>query len=621
MAKATQVDDKIKNNVVAISRVVDVAYLTILFFFMACYALRFVRKTFVDKNFPYLTCFIVLVLIALTRLFLVYIHDRRKVLLPIVALLLAVLITMFSGNSTILHIVIAAIGGIGVNADYILTAGIAGNLVMILNNFFMTIFSKPDIFDVEYQARYYMFLGNNTLFVSKMNNFSSTDFASHYFWIIAAYLWIRGKRLTWGEVFALGALDVLVYSLTASKTTLLCIGLLIVCASFMKLKEIYDERVRSGKQDSSAENSPTMSNAGKLISKIFVFCCRYSYLIFAVVCIILSVIFTCSSPFLLWLNDKLHWRLSLGHRAIAEYGIHFINYDIPIYGMSSSVDGFYNFLDCSYVAILLRNGILALVLYLAFVSTIQYRHKKYIYGVVILALCALSCVEEHHLSELPYNFFLLLTFADLNADRKAEESVLDQKNVIRNAINGVSFLLCACFFAASVVIYYPMYKSVKNLDRLDDRALAIYSAVQDNIDTMKADGSWQKATSSMSSDMYGEKLNEPDDFEDVMGESWSIATEDPKMSSYYSVYYDAQESDMSLNSILELLITSDVKELIGNGSVIIEYDVYSGNVYAVWYAETPGCYVIDDGRWSYRYGRLRPDVYIVEGYSTGVADV
>ncbi len=607
----TKVDDKIKNSAVAISKVVDVAYITILFFFMACNALRLVRVSFIPIDIPYLTCFIVLAIIALFRLFIVYLQDRRKILFPIIALLLSVLIMMLSGNSTLLHIVIAAIGGIGVNADHILTAGIAGNVVMIVNNFFMTLFSKPDLFEVEYQDRHFMLLGNDSIYVSKMNNFSSTDFASHYFWVIAAFLWIRGKKITWGEVFALGALDILVYSLTASKTTLLCIGLLIGCAFFMRIKGIYDERFGSDKSNDFI----------KLISKIFVFCCRYSYLLFAAVCIILAVLFTCSSPFFLRLNDELHWRLSLGHRAIAEYGIHWINADIPIYGMSSSVDGFYNFLDCSYVAILIRNGILALVLYLTFVSSIQYRHKKYVYGVVILAVCALSCVEEHHLSELPYNFFLLLTFADLNADRKAEESVIGQKKAVRNAINGVSFLLCGCFMAASVAIYYPLYKSVKNLDRLDNKALEIYDAVQGNLDAMTADGSWQQATSSLSSDMYGEKLYRPDDFESVTGESWSNVTADPKEHSYYSIYYSAQESDISSDPILEMMITDDVKELIGDGSIIIEYDVISGDLYSVWYAEAPGCYVIEDGRRSDRAGRFRSDVKLVEGYTTGVADV
>ena len=112
----------------------------------------------------------------------------------------------------------------------------------------------------------------------------------------------------------------------------------------------------------------------------------------------------------------------------------------------------------------------------------------------------------------------------------------------------------------------------------------------------------------------------PDDYETVTGDSWNDVTSDPKTHSYYSIYYSAQESDASADPILELLITDDVKDLVGNGSIIIEYDVISGDLYSVWYAEAPGCYVIEDGRRSDRAGRFRSDVKLVEGYSTGVAD-
>ena len=78
-----------------------------------------------------------------------------------------------------------AIAGLGFSADYILAAGIAGNLMMIVNNIIMTLVSPQGIYIVDNQDRQFFGLGNNTFFVSKMNNFSSTDFASHYFWIIS----------------------------------------------------------------------------------------------------------------------------------------------------------------------------------------------------------------------------------------------------------------------------------------------------------------------------------------------------------------------------------------------------------------------------------------------------
>ena len=67
----------------------------------------------------------------------------------------------------------------------------------------------------------------------------------------------------------------------------------------------------------------------------------------------------------------------------------------------------------------------------------------------------------------------------------------------------------------------------------------------------------------------------------------------------------------------DILINDEVKSLIGDGSVVIEYDVVKGKVYSVWYSETPGCYVIPGGRRTDRAGRFRTDVKNVEGYSTG----
>ena len=74
---------------------------------------------------------------------------------------------------------------------------------------------------------------------------------------------------------------------------------------------------------------------------------------------------------------------------------------------------------------------------------------------------------------------------------------------------------------------------------------------------------------------------------------------------------------VTLNTIIYDNEIDDVKALIGNGSVIIEYDVITGKLYSVWYCESTGCYAFDEGRRSDRAGRLKSDVYRVEGYYTG----
>ena len=92
---------------------------------------------------------------------------------------------------------------------------------------------------------------------------------------------------------------------------------------------------------------------------------------------------------------------------------------------------------------------------------------------------------------------------------------------------------------------------------------------------------------------------------------------DPKEHAFYSVSYDTSYAGSDEKSIVDILINDEVKSLIGDGSIVIEYDVVKGKVYSVWYSETPGCYVIPGGRRTDRAGRFRTDVKNVEGYSTG----
>lgn len=620
MVETKQAGDRMQSRASKSKRYIDYVYLVFLFFYMACAALSFKMRSFINVGDASKVCLAVLSLIAIIRLVLLFLSDRKKTIIPFLAVLFGAITVIFAPDAPVLPVVLLAVGGIGVSADYILAAGIAGNIVMIINNFCFYKFGEPMLFVLENQGRQFFLLGKDVFFVPKMNNFSSTDFAAHYFWIIAAFLWIRGKRITWGEIVALGALNVLVYSMTAAKTTLLCILLLLAVAVYMKIRSfIIGNRKKREGSDGTKEFSFVVKT-DKVIDKIFVFCCKYSYIIIGALLILLAFLFTCSSPFFLKLNDELHWRLSLGHRGVIEHGIHLINPDVTMYGMASSADGYYNFLDCSYIAILIRNGVLVLLFYLLSMSVIQFKHKKYIYGMAILAVCAVSCIEEHHLSELPYNMFVLLLFAEINADKKAEEDILVQKKEHRMLINGISSAFCAVFFVSSVLIYYQMYKSAKELDRLDNRAAEIYSEVQNNLDQMTVDGSWQLTTSLMVSNQYGDKLLQPEDFENVTGLEWSEANKDPKEHSYYSIYYDAQTPDGDMSQMYELLLTDKVKELIGDGSAIIEYDVVTGTVYSVWYCENQGCYVIENGRLDDRVGRLRPDVDLIEGYSTCVAD-
>ena len=613
MAGAIQLDQKIDEIGKKSKRIVDSIYIVSLFVYISVSACNLVMSTPFNTELLYVASTAVLSLVAVFRVFIEYFKSRKRAALILAYMGFCLLLYILSGNNLTLNVAVVAVAGLGVRADHILATGIAGNLVMISNNIFMSLVRNKGIYIVDNQERQFIGLGDNTFSVSKMNNFSSTDFAAHYFWIFAAYLWVRGRKISWGELAALGSLTLLIYSLTASKTTLFCVFLLLFITIVMKIWYLIKDKKTDGE-----EQNETKGVQG-VVCKVIEYSCKYSFLIFALAAILLSVLYSNSSTIFLDLNNMLHWRLSLAHRGIAEYGIHWISSGVPIYGMSSSIDGFYNFLDSSYINILLSKGILVLAFYLFSMTFIQIKHKKYVYGAALLAICALSCFEEHHLSEVPYNMFILLMFSDIDPENKVKKEVKPKKSH-KTVIAVISWLLCLGFAVSSGMLYYPKYAAVKELDRLDARADGIYSAIQNNLDRLVSDGTWETYTSSMNSNQYGEMLNAPDDFVRVTKVSWNEAVKDPKEHAFYSVSYDPGIAGSDEKAIVDILINDEVNSLIGDGSVVIEYDVVKGKVYSVWYSETPGCYVIPGGRRTDRAGRFRTDVKNVEGYSTGIVN-
>ena len=575
-----------------IKKYVDVIYLIVLFLYMAETACSMVFVTpFFCGYYSHIAPFLFLA-IAIYKLVTEYGKNKKRAVAAAIIILLSLGISfLIRDDLAFATLAFAMTGALGINADRVIGCGIAGNIVMVISNIITSFIVDPSSLNSQIQERNFFYL-KDPLFVPKINNRSSTDLAAHYFWMIAAYMWIRGKKITWGEIFAITALVAVVYSLTGSSNLLLCCGLLLAFAVVIKVFHKITE----------AENNSFVSAVRKTVSV----CSKFSYLIFAAVSIILSASYSLSNPLLNRLNTVFHNRFSYGHRGIVEYGIHLFASDVPNYGIDTSADDFYNFIDNSYVNILVGSGIILLLFYICFMTFIQVRHKKYIYGAVILAVCALSCVEEHHFAEIAYNFFPLLLFADINDDEKNSSvtKFLKPKIVVLSSFTAFAFLC-----VAAVYINLQWFRQIDTLDKLDERSGKIYASVQKNLDN----GSIESVTK-LSSDQYGDVLLDPEDFELVTGIRWNDASDNLKAHSYYAFYYD-NTVDPSSSDMTDILISDETKQLIGTGSVVIEYDAVTGKVYSVWYSETKNCSVINDGRLN-RAVRLRMDEQ-PEGYYTG----
>ena len=357
-------------------RYADIIYLFGLTLFLTSQACNFTRVVMQPTDSLIFFCGTVfLIFVAIYRLFITIFYNIKTALISIGILLLCYAYIIFSGDNYILlfHVAVAIIGAIGVKGSNILITGIISNLIMIVNNIYW-FNARPDLMSL-YRYDYNdfsLFFGQDAFRFPVFNNFSSTDFAAHYFWIIIAYLWIRGKRITWGEIAAVSALDILVYSLTGSNTTFVCITLALIVCITTKLIQQYKTHSHKG----SVFDSFLHSSIFSVLKIVFNYCAKYSYVIFAVVMIILTITYDIGSPLMTRMNQLLHWRLSLGNKAIINNGIKLFATGVNMYGSGSTIAHYYNFVDCSYISILVKMGIIPFVLYVGSMTAIQIKHKK-----------------------------------------------------------------------------------------------------------------------------------------------------------------------------------------------------------------------------------------------------
>ena len=123
--------------------------------------------------------------------------------------------------------------------------------------------------------------------------------------------------------------------------------------------------------------------------------------------------------------NTLRIRLRVGREAFDNYGITLWGQNVISNGWTidsmNDPDYHYFFLDISYVRLLFHNGIAMLTAFLFMESLLQfkfYREKKF-FLMGVLAIIALDMAIEHHMTEMSYNFPLLLLFAETDLNRSS----------------------------------------------------------------------------------------------------------------------------------------------------------------------------------------------------------
>lgn len=294
-----------------------------------------------------------------------------------------------------------------------------------------------------------------------------TDFCAHLFFMTLSYVWLRLRRIRWGEIIAIAALGIFTWVCCDARTTTLLFALLVLRLGIMKLRAHKASSVKSA--DHAACGSLTTQTAQRSAERraritrksaehlagtaqksaerrtgTAVFSCFREWIdwlvvlsapIFAAMMILMSRFYSESSGFLRFVNRALNKRLYYGHIGFERYNVRLWAQNVEMHGAGGAVKRTteYFFLDSSYVNILLRLGLVVLAAMLMILVITANRERKTgdHLKLFLLFLIIAACVIEHHLIEIQANPFLLLVLA-------ADDGQRDDFHISRRGIHSSS---------------------------------------------------------------------------------------------------------------------------------------------------------------------------------------
>ena len=216
-------------------------------------------------------------------------------------------------------------------------------------------------------------------------------------------LWVYIKKNTVSVVGALvwAAANLFVYLRTDSRISFLLAEMLLAAALFMRFCPKVTEKLKA---------------LWVLAASSFAICVPVSLLF--------TVLYDGSVGWMRKLNSMLESRLRLGHASLMEHGVTFFGEQIKwlgngldAYGNSSV--GTYSYVDCLYVKILQRYGIIFTVAFIGLICWAMYRlYKRKEYHILLIcAVVAVHCVLDDLSFSMHYNtFWIAMGMVLMNGD-------------------------------------------------------------------------------------------------------------------------------------------------------------------------------------------------------------
>lgn len=238
-----------------------------------------------------------------------------------------------------------------------------------------------------------------------------TDFAAHIFFIVIVWVLLRQWKCTYVELGIMVLLTVFLHFNCDTRCSEITILLIVGWVAFLK--------IRIAKKKSVNYQLPLPVKCGCLLLP-FVFMTSMTFL---------CRFYNPDNYIMSIINKILSDRLKLGKRTFDNYDTTLLGQYIEMVGNGGTTEkpAYYTFIDCSYINILMRFGLLVFIVVLLLIEVTMLKNINNAFILIALVIICMHSMIEHHLFEFYYNIFIILPLASFSD--KEHQCVLAKKYV------------------------------------------------------------------------------------------------------------------------------------------------------------------------------------------------
>ena len=312
--------------------------------------------------------------------------KKGKILVLIIAVAFLALEMFFSKNNTMLLYVFLFLGAISIDSKLIVKVSFYTKSVFL---FLTILFSQIGLIQ-------------DFIFIDGGRNRHGLGFTWTttgrilYLHLMLEYIYIRREKITLVEYAVMELLNIWFYRMTDASMAFYLSTMFIVYFAVVHLEK-----------------------KKFFVSRKIEFLTPLLPVICAVTAIWAQYAYNDKNPLWVSANTFTHGRLRLGHDAIQTYGISLLGRQMEWIGFSMrKMKGTYNYVDSSYLQLLIEFGILFLILvliiYIALMIRARYHHDYYL--IAVLAFLLVFAMTEPRLMNLMYTSFPLIVLAKIKTE-------------------------------------------------------------------------------------------------------------------------------------------------------------------------------------------------------------